>query len=134
MDNSGSEESREELKIKSLNWHNRMARLFVEDRLAFERERKMLLDDFFNSIKDEAKRRRLRAMQASFDQKMNHAGSDHNRFILAQTIFWDHFYDVWQPGIQKMSALLKSFAGKANHSETAARTASVYYIDKYRLP
>lgn len=134
MDNSRLEEEREKLRVESLKWHTRMARLFAEDRLAFERERKRLLDEFFNSIKDEDQRRRLRALQASFDQKMNHAGSAHNRFVLAQTMFWDHFHHIWQPGIQKMSALLKSFVGKADNSTTAAQMATVYDIDKYRLP
>ncbi|MEN6624459.1 MAG: DUF3135 domain-containing protein [Smithella sp.] len=122
----------EELKIKTLKWHNQMSRLFMEDRLAFERERKRLLEEFFNSIKDDEKCRRLRTMQASFDQKMMHAGSGHNRFVLAQTIFWDHFHNVWHPGIQKMSALLKSFVKNESHSSNKNRMAVMYDIDKYR--
>ncbi len=134
MENSGLEGGKEELRIKALKWHNQMSRLFRDDRLAFERERKRLFDEFFNGIKDEEDRRRLRTMQASFDQKMKNAGSEHNRFILAQTIFWDHFHNIWQPGIHKINAVLKSLAGKADHSSTAAGMATVYKIDKYRTP
>lgn len=134
MDDSSSGEGREELKIRTLKWHDKMARLFTEDRLAFERERKRLLEEFFNGIKDDDERRRLRDIQAAIDQKMNHAGSEHNRFVLIQTMFWDHFHNVWQPGIQKISALLKNLIKKTDNSPNEARKATVYDINKYRLP
>ena len=112
MDRLRWEEEKEQRKAEYLKRHAWMARLFVEDRLAFERERKRLLDEFFRSIDDEGRRQRLRALQSSFEQKMKHAGSAHNRFVLAQTFFWDHFHSTWQPGIQKMNTLLKNLADK----------------------
>lgn len=108
------EEEKEERKAEYLARHKRMAGLFVNDRLAFERERKRLFDEFFEGIEDEGMRVRLQALQNSYEEKMRHAGSAHNRFVLAQTFFWDHFHKIWQPGIQRMSARLKGFT-----SETA---------------
>jgi len=112
MDRFRWEEEKEQRRAEYLKRHARMARLFVEDRLAFERERKGLLDEFFNGIEDEDMRRRLRALQTSYEEKMKHAGSAHNRFVLAQTFFWDHFQKTWQPGSRKMNTLLKSLASK----------------------
>jgi hypothetical protein len=37
---------------------------------------------------------------------MKHAGSRANRFVLAQTFFWEHFEEVWHPAINELSALL----------------------------
>ena len=113
MDRLRWQEEKETRQEESLKWHARMAALFVDDRLAFERERKRLLDEFFNGIEDGDECRRLRALQASFDHKMRHAVSAHNRFVLAQTVFWDHFHKVWQPGIQGVSDQLQGIVGKA---------------------
>jgi hypothetical protein len=107
------DEEAEQRKEQYLKRHERMAKLFVEDRLTFERERKRLLDEFFNGIEDEGMRGRLRALQASFEKRMKNAGSAHNRFVLAQTFFWDHFHNIWQPGLARMNDQMKSFAAKA---------------------
>ena len=112
MEQKQWEEDTEQRKEEYLKKHSRMAKLFVEDRLSFERERKRLLDEFFNGIEDEDMRGRLRALQASFEKRMKNAGSAHNRFVLAQTFFWDHFHNVWQPGLERMNDQMKSFAAK----------------------
>jgi hypothetical protein len=112
MDRFRWEEEKEQRRAEYLKQHAQMARLFVEDRLAFERERKRFLDEFFDSIENEDVRRRLRALQTSFEEKMKHAGSPHNRFVLAQILFWDHFHKTWQPGIEKMNAQLRSLVTK----------------------
>ncbi len=113
------EEEKEQRREESEKRHARMAALFVEDRLAFERERKRLLDEFFSSVEDDDMRRRLRALQSSYDDKMKHAGSAHNRFVLAQTFFWDNFHKNWQPGIQKINSLLQNLVGKNGTSNDA---------------
>jgi len=115
------EEEKEQRREESEKRHARMAALFREDRLAFERERKRLLDEFFSSVEDEDLRKRLRDLQASFETKMKHAGSAHNRFVLAQTLFWDNFHKNWQPGIQEINDRLKSFAGKVGDPPEAGR-------------
>jgi hypothetical protein len=115
------EEEKEQRREESEKRHAQMAALFKEDRLAFERERKRLLDEFFSSVEDEDLRQRLRALQASFESKMKHAGSAHNRFVLAQTLFWDNFHKNWQPGIQEINDRLKSLAGKVGNPQDAGR-------------
>ena len=100
------EAEKEKIRKEALETHARLSELFKKDRLAFERERKRIIDELINSVEDEAQRSRLIAFQKSWDKKMRGAGSNHNRFVLAQTFFWDHFYEKWHPSIQKLNALL----------------------------
>ncbi|MBN2125418.1 MAG: DUF3135 domain-containing protein [Deltaproteobacteria bacterium] len=90
----------------ALERHDRLHRLFVEDRLSFERERKRAIRELIESAEDEELRARLWEVQQSWDNRMRHAGSRTNRFILAQTFFWEHFHEVWHPAMKHFSALL----------------------------
>ncbi|MCD6265581.1 MAG: DUF3135 domain-containing protein [Deltaproteobacteria bacterium] len=102
------EEEKEKREKKALENHARLSKLFKEDRFAFERERKRMIDEIINSVEDEEQKNRLRAFQESWDKKMRGAGSRHNRFVLAQTLFWEHFHETWQPAIQKFNYLLNN--------------------------
>jgi len=93
------EEEKEKREKESLARHVRLSKLFNEDRFAFERERERMIDGVINSVEDEEQRRRLRSLQESWNKKMRGAGSKYNRFVLAQTFFWEHFHEVWQPAI-----------------------------------
>jgi hypothetical protein len=93
-------------KKEALKRHARLSRLFKDQRFAFERERKRMIDEIISHARDEKQRERLRALQESWDKKMRHAGSGHNRFVLAQTLFWEHFHGSWQPAIQKFNAMV----------------------------
>lgn len=97
---------KEKRKKEALEKHARLSRLFKEDRFAFEWERKRMIDDIISRANNEKLRERLRALQESWDRKMRGAGSGHNRFILAQTLFWEYFHEIWQPTIQKFNAIL----------------------------
>jgi hypothetical protein len=99
------EEGREEREAAALENHQRLHRLFVEDRLAFERERRRAIDDLINSVEEEGQRERLREQQALWDKRMKHAGSPHNRFVLAQTFFWDHLLNNWLPAVRRLNEL-----------------------------
>jgi hypothetical protein len=92
---------------RALEKHARLSRLYKEDRFAFERERRRLIDEVISSAGDEKLRGRLRSFQESWDRKMRGAGSGHNRFVLAQRLFWEHFQETWQPNIQKLNAIIK---------------------------
>lgn len=94
-------------EIRALEKHARLSRLYREDRFAFERERRRLIDEVISSAKDEKLRVRLRSFQESWDRKMRGAGSGHNRFVLAQRLFWEHFHETWKPHIQKLNAIIK---------------------------
>ena len=100
------QEEREKIRKEALEEHARLHKLFVEDRLSFERERKRMIDNVINSAEDEELRQALKALQADWDRKMRGAGSRHNRVVLAQTFFWDHFHEKWYPAVQKFNALL----------------------------
>ncbi|MBW1715969.1 MAG: DUF3135 domain-containing protein [Deltaproteobacteria bacterium] len=101
-------EQKVEREKRSLERHAKLSRLFREDRLVFERERKRMIDEAINSAEDEEQKNRLRTLQEGWDKKMRGAVSGHNRFVLAQTIFWEHFNEVWHPAIRKFDLLLNS--------------------------
>jgi len=106
MDRPKWQEKRLKREKEALAGHARLSKLFREDRLAFERERKRILDEFFDTTEDERTRNKLKAFQRSWETRMKHAGSAHNRFVLAQAIFWDHFHDTWSPAIKEFESLL----------------------------
>ena len=93
---------KEEREKKALEGHARPSKQFQEDRLGLERERERMIDEIINSEEDEDKRKGLRALRGSWDKEMRGAGSRHNRFVLAQTLFWEHFHEVWHPNIRKL--------------------------------
>ena len=101
MDLSKWSQEKEQRENASLAEHARLSKLFKENRFAFELERKTRIEDLINQVEDSEQRQRLWAMQADWDKKMKHAGSEHNRYILAQTFFWEHFHEKWQPTLQQ---------------------------------
>jgi hypothetical protein len=106
MDRLMWEEEKEKRRKASLERHAELHRLFVEDRLAFERERRNAVQGLIDSVQDEGMRAKLCALQASWDKRMKGAGSLHNRLVLAQTFFWEHFHEVWNPTIQRLNLVL----------------------------
>jgi hypothetical protein len=101
------QEDKEERRRLSLESHSRLSKLFREDRLAFGRERKRLIEEVIQSASGEEQKERLRVLQATWDKRMRGAGSAHNRLVLAQTFFWDHFQNTWRPAIRKVESALK---------------------------
>ena len=106
------EEEKEKREKESLENHARLHKLFNEDRLSFEHERKRMINEVINSTKDEAQRERLRASQEAWDSKMRNAGSAHNRFVLAQLLFWKHIEEVWNPTMQQFNCILNNTSGQ----------------------
>jgi len=104
MDIFNNEIEKEKREKEALERHARLHKLFIEDRLSFERERKRAINELLNSIKDDETRNKMRAIQESWDEKMKNAGSGENRLILAQKLFLEHFYGTWVPFIQKFSS------------------------------
>ena len=95
------------IEEKALEEHARLSKLFNEDRLTFERERKRMIQEVINGAKDEEQKKRLRSLQKSWDDKMKKAGSKHNRFVLAQHLFWKHIDEKWNPALREYSRSLK---------------------------
>ena len=106
MDRLKWRQERAEREKEALERHARLSRLFRKDRLAFERERKRMIEEVIGSVEDEEQADRLRAFQESWDKRMKGAGSNHNRFVLAQSFFWEHFHEVWHPTIIKYNSIL----------------------------
>lgn len=100
------EEEREKRRSEAIERHTRLSELFREDRLSFERERRAAIKKLIDSVEDEGQRKRLWDMQSEWDKRMKGAGSAHNRFVLAQMFFWEHFQNVWNPAIQRFNRLL----------------------------
>jgi len=99
------EKNREEREKKALEEHARLRRLFKENRFAFELERKKAIAAVIESARTEEMKEGLRALQASWDRTMKHAGPKENRLVLAKTLFWDHFHQVWTPAIERLQAV-----------------------------
>ena len=77
-------EKKEEREKTAIKEHARLHRLFVEDRLSFERERKKLIDEVINRAETGEQKQRLKDLQKRWDKRMRGAGSKYNRFVLAQ--------------------------------------------------
>ena len=105
-------EEKEERRKKALEEHARLHRLFVEDRLAFERERKKMIDTVINSARSEEEKEKLRALQAKWDKRMKGAGTKNNRLVLAQMFFWEHFQEKFNPALQHLNAVLNGSPDK----------------------
>ncbi len=105
LDWAADKENREKA---SLEKHQRLARLFKENRFLFEIERKKMIAEIIDSAGDEKQKNSLRVLQASWDKRMKSAGSEHNRYVLAQTFFWEHFHEKWHPTIKKLSQTLNT--------------------------
>ncbi len=90
-----------------LEEHDRLSKLFVEDRLSFERERKRLIDKTINRCRSRTRRHHLGELQRSWDRILRHAGSEHNRFVLIQMLFWNQVRDVWTPSLNSYERRLK---------------------------
>lgn len=108
MERLNWQEEKEKIEKESLERHARLSKLFKEDRLSFERERKRMIDQVINSTDDEEQRKRLRDLQTTWDRRMKAAGSSHNRFVLAQSLFWSHFHETWHPAIKQLNSTINN--------------------------
>lgn len=84
--------------------HERLSELFREDRLSFERERKRLINKTINKSRSS---KRLRNLQKHWDSVLRHAGSEHNRFVLIQMLFWNQVQEIWYPALYDYEEVLR---------------------------
>jgi hypothetical protein len=106
MDMSNWSQEKEKREKGSLKRHARLSQLFRENRFAFELERKRMIAEVIDSVENKEQREQLLSFQASWDKKMKNAGSQHNRYVLAETFFWEHFHEKWHPTIKKLNNAL----------------------------
>lgn len=69
-------------KEKSLSEHSRLHLLFKENRVAFEIERKQIIESAISQADSPDAKEKLRKLQEKCDNFLNHAGSEHNRLVL----------------------------------------------------
>ena len=101
------EKEREKSRKEALENHERLHKLFVENRFLFEQERKKMIDEVINRAKNEKQKEELKTLQKSWDDKMKKAGSNQNRLVLAKYILMKHMEEVWNPSIQEFGRILK---------------------------
>jgi predicted O-linked N-acetylglucosamine transferase (SPINDLY family) len=106
MDKTNWAESKEQREKEAVEEHERLRKLFKENRFAFELERKRAIEKVINGARTEQEKEKLWALQAGWDNRLKNAGTKDNRFIMAQTMFWDHFNNVWTPAIQELNTAL----------------------------
>ncbi len=92
---------REDRKRKALQEHARLARLFREDRLAFEREKRRMVREVIDSASSEEQRLKLQAIQESWDRRMRGAKLPENRLVLAKHFFFEHIRTMWRPLLEQ---------------------------------
>ena len=90
-----------QFEAEAIAEHDRLSRLFRENRFMFELERKKIIAANLNRIKNQALKEELEEMQDRWDRIMTHAGSPHNRFVLMQTMLWDAVQNQWLPALQR---------------------------------
>lgn len=104
--------------------HDRLAKLYVTDRFAFEMERKQIIDKTIdNMCCNEEFKEKLRVQQKDWDRILKGAGSAENRFAMIQALFWHHVVNEWQPALQEFLTTLNSL-------KKSKRNRSVYLLFK----
>ena len=111
MNNSKWADERKQREKDALKRHASLHKLFVEDRLSFERKRKRMIDEVINSAEDDGLKSRLKNLQDAWDKAVKGAGSEDNRLIISQTLFWNHFYNNFYPAVQKLLCALNGSRG-----------------------
>ena len=119
------QEQREVQRKRALEEHKRMTRLFREDRFEFERQRREAVSKLIESAPDPQLRRKLWDMQERWEQRMQSAGSPHNRLVLARAFFWDHVVNHWLPALNQFAASLKELNTVATPMPNPNRDSSL---------
>ncbi|MCG8635647.1 MAG: DUF3135 domain-containing protein [Desulfobacterales bacterium] len=81
--------------------HERLSKLFKENRFMFELERKKAIEKTINQIERKRLQTNLRQLQEKWDNTLNHSGSAQNRFVMVQTMLWDAVHNQWLPALNK---------------------------------
>ena len=96
--------AKEKGKEEALKRHAKLHKLYTEDRVAFERERKRAINELLDSVQVDEIKSKMNALQESWDAMMKKAGSGENRLIVAQTLFSKYCYEIWSPLMQKFNS------------------------------
>lgn len=86
-------------KEKALAEHERLHRLFKENRFAFELERKQAIETAIERARTLRFKKELQKIQDRVDHILNHSGSSHNRLVLMQMMFWRQVTEKFIPAV-----------------------------------
>jgi len=86
-------------KEKSLQKHKRLSGLYRQDPGEFEKVTNQMVEDLIRDSPPEYQLR-LRLLQAKWDKRMKGGNTPHNRLTLAKDMFFEHFYNVFQPSLK----------------------------------
>jgi len=86
---------------KALAEHERMSRLFRENRFLFELERQKAIEKIINRVKRKKLKKQLQMRQARWDKLLRNSGTVQNRLVLIQMMLWDAVNTEWLPAIEK---------------------------------
>ncbi len=81
--------------------HERLSKLFRENRFMFELERKQAIEKTINRIERKKLQKNLKQLQERWDKTLKNSGSAHNRFVMVQMVLWDAVHNQWLPALKK---------------------------------
>ncbi|WDP91777.1 MAG: hypothetical protein HUN04_19515 [Desulfobacter sp.] len=87
---------------KAIAEHERLSRLFRENRFLFELERKQAIEKTIGRVKKEALKKELRRRQDKWDRILDHSGNTRNRLALMEMLLWDAVRKEWLPTLNKV--------------------------------
>lgn len=95
-------------------FHEKMSRLFTENRFLFELERKKLIAQAIEAAEGDGQKTVLKQIQGNLERILNNAGSEHNRFVLMQMLFWDGVNQSFRPLINRLTRCDKRMKEQEN--------------------
>ena len=123
MNKISKQEERERICLEE---HERLAKLFKENRFSYEQERKRLIEENIGMKPEENIRKNLTSFQQRIDKILSGAGSQHNRFVMIQTLFWNQIVNVWIPALDSC----KQGLNKTDLSTEQVTVPLLYLVDK----
>ena len=85
--------------------HEKMSKLFKENRFLFELERKKVIEALINNAPTEEQKLRLKNSQQKWEEILKNSGSPHNRFVLIQMLFWEQVNGDFRPVLKGFQPL-----------------------------
>jgi len=86
-------------KNKSLQRHKCLSDLYKNNPEEFRKVTSQMIENFIKGSPPEYQLK-LRLIQAKWDKRMKGANTSHNRLALAKDMFFEHFYNVFQPSLK----------------------------------
>ena len=89
---------REQIEKEALEKHAKRSKEYQDNPFMFEINRRKEIEAFIQSVPPE-RQEGLRKLQATWDNAMKGAGSQHNRLVIAEGMLMHHFINKFKPTI-----------------------------------